>query len=52
MLSSGKTVSEVAEELHLSVATVSTYRGRILQKLNLSTTAQLMHYALKNNLVD
>jgi DNA-binding NarL/FixJ family response regulator len=52
MIGCGKTVSEVAEELHLSVATVSTYRGRILEKLNLSTTAQLMHYAMKNNLVD
>lgn len=52
MLGSGQSVSEVAEELHLSVATVSTYRGRVLEKLNLRSTAQLMRYALKNNLVD
>jgi DNA-binding NarL/FixJ family response regulator len=52
MLGSGKSVSEVAEELHLSVATVSTYRGRVLEKLNLRSTAQLMRYALKNDLVD
>ena len=52
MLASGKTVSEIAETLHLSVTTVSTYRGRILEKMNLSTTAELMHYALRNRLVD
>ena len=52
MLASGKTVSEIAETLHLSVTTVSTYRARILEKMNLTTTAELMHYALRNHLVD
>ena len=52
MLASGKTVSEIAEALHLSVTTVSTYRARILEKMHLSTTAELMHYALRNRLVD
>ncbi len=48
----GKTVGQIAEELHLSVTTVSTYRARILDKMNMSTTAELMHYALRNHLVD
>jgi two-component system, NarL family, invasion response regulator UvrY len=52
MIASGKTVSQIASELHLSVTTVSTYRGRILEKMNLSSTAELMRYALLNHLVD
>ena len=52
MIASGKTVSEIAETLHLSVTTVSTYRARILEKMNLTTTAELMHYAMRNHLVD
>lgn len=48
----GKTVTEIAEELLLSVKTVSTYRTRILDKMNLRTNAELMHYALQNNLVE
>ena len=52
MLASGKTVSEIADTLHLSVTTVSTYRGRILEKMGLTTTAELMHYAMHNRLVD
>ena len=52
MLGSGKTVSQIAEELHLSVTTISTYRARILEKMNMSTTAELMRYAFRNHLVD
>jgi DNA-binding NarL/FixJ family response regulator len=52
MLGSGKTVSQIAEELHLSVTTVSTYRARILEKMTMSTTAELMRYAFRNHLVD
>jgi two-component system invasion response regulator UvrY len=52
MMASGKTVSQIAEELHLSVTTVSTYRARILEKMDLTTTAELIHYALRNHLVD
>jgi DNA-binding NarL/FixJ family response regulator len=51
-IASGKTVSQIAEELHLSVPTVSTYRARLLEKLSLSTTAELIHYALRDRLVD
>ena len=52
LLASGKRVSEIAEELHLSVKTVSSYRTRILQKLNLRTTAAIMRYALEHKLVN
>ncbi|TMA67750.1 MAG: response regulator transcription factor [Deltaproteobacteria bacterium] len=51
-LASGKRVSEIADQLHLSVKTVSTYRARVLRKLNLRTTADIMRYALKHGLVD
>lgn len=52
LLSSGKAVKEIAEELHLSPNTVSTYRARILRKMHMRTTAELMHYAIRHQLVD
>jgi DNA-binding NarL/FixJ family response regulator len=52
MVASGKTVSEIAEALSLSVKTVSTYRSRILEKMEMKTNAELTHYAIKNRLVD
>lgn len=52
LIASGKTVSLIADELTLSVKTISTYRARILEKMNLSTNAQLTHYGIKNRLVD
>ena len=52
MIALGKTISQIAEELHLSVSTVSTHRARILQKMEMTTTAELMRYALRNHLVD
>jgi len=52
MIGSGKTVSQIAEQLHLSVTTISTYRARILEKMNMTSSAELMHYALRNRLVD
>lgn len=52
MIADGKTPTQIAEELHLGVTTVSTYRARILEKMNLTTTAELMHYALHNRLID
>jgi DNA-binding NarL/FixJ family response regulator len=51
MIGAGRTVSEVALELRLSVKTVSTYRARILQKLDLRTSAELIHYAVVNGIV-
>jgi DNA-binding NarL/FixJ family response regulator len=50
-IASGKTVSEIAEVLNLSVKTVSTYRTRILEKLHLENNARIIHYALSRNLI-
>jgi len=50
-MASGKTVGQIAQELHLSVATVSTYRARILEKMGMSNTAELIRYALTHHLV-
>jgi len=52
MIASGKTVKEVADELSLSVKTVSTYRSRILEKTGMKTNADLIRYALQTQLVD
>jgi two-component system invasion response regulator UvrY len=52
LIASGKTVTETAGELRLSVKTVSTHRSRILEKMGLRTTADLIRYALRNRLVD
>ena len=52
MIGAGRAVSQIAEELHLGVTTVSTYRARILIKMHMTTTAELMHYALHNRLID
>ncbi len=51
MLASGKTVSEVAAILSLSVKTVSTHRARMLKKMQMRTNAELTHYAIRNGLV-
>lgn len=50
-LAAGRTVSEIADELCLSVKTVSTYRSRILEKMNFQTNADLTSYALRNELI-
>ncbi|MDR3393005.1 MAG: response regulator transcription factor [Sulfuriferula sp.] len=52
MIASGKCVSDIATELNLSVKTVSMYRARLLQKMKLKNNAELMHYAMKNRLVE
>jgi len=52
MIASGKTVSEIARELSLSVKTVSEYRARLLAKMQLKTSAELTHYAIRNQLVE
>jgi two-component system, NarL family, invasion response regulator UvrY len=52
MIALGRTTSQIADELHLSVSTVSTYRARILEKLGMTTTAELIQYALRNHVVD
>ena len=52
LIASGKTVSMIAEQLVLSIKTVSTYRVRILEKLDMKNNAELTHYAIKEGLVD
>ena len=51
MIASGKTVSEIARMLSLSVRTISTYRARILEKTGMKTNAELTHYAFQHSLV-
>jgi DNA-binding NarL/FixJ family response regulator len=52
LLAAGKTVTDIAGELSLSVKTVSTYRARILEKLGLNNTAEIIYYALSRGLVE
>lgn len=52
LIASGKTATEIAKELSLSINTISTYRMRILEKMGMKNNAELTHYALKNRLVD
>ena len=51
LIASGKTVSEIAKMLSLSVRTISTYRARILEKTGMKTNAELTHYAFQHQLV-
>ncbi len=51
LIASGKTVSEIAKELSLSVKTISTYRARILEKMGMKTNAELTRYAIENKLM-
>ena len=52
MIASGKAVGVIARELSLSVKTVSTYRGRLLEKMSMTNNAQLVQYAFQNKLVE
>jgi DNA-binding NarL/FixJ family response regulator len=52
MIGSGKTVKEIAVELSLSEKTISTYRTRVLEKLEMRTTAELIRYAIASRLVE
>ncbi|MBT9499379.1 MULTISPECIES: response regulator transcription factor [Zoogloea] len=52
MIASGKTPTEIAEALNLSVKTVSVYRARLLEKMNLRNNAELTHYGLKHGLAE
>jgi two-component system invasion response regulator UvrY len=52
MIAEGKTVKHIAEELSLSIKTVSTYRTRIMEKMKMTSNAELMHYAMKHHLLD
>lgn len=50
-LAQGETVGHIAEQMFLSVKTVSTYRSRVMEKLSLGTNSDLTYYALKNGLI-
>ena len=52
MIASGKTVTEIAEELSLSVKTISTNRSRALIKMGMKTNAEITYYAIKHGLVE
>lgn len=52
MIGSGKTATEIADELSLSVKTISTFRTRILQKMRMKNNAELTYYVIHNKLVD
>ena len=51
-ISTGKTLTDISNELSLSIKTVSTYRGRILTKLRLKNTAEIIRYGIEHNLAD
>ena len=51
LIAQGRTVSEIGEELRLSVKTISTYRSRILEKMGMRNNAELMHYAIEEGIV-
>jgi two-component system, NarL family, invasion response regulator UvrY len=51
MIAKGSSVGEIAENLHLSVKTISTYRSRVLDKLRLKKNAEIIRYALKHDIV-
>jgi DNA-binding NarL/FixJ family response regulator len=52
LLASGRSIKEIAGQLFLSPSTIATYRARLLVKLNLKSIIELIHYALRNNLID
>jgi DNA-binding NarL/FixJ family response regulator len=52
MIASGKTVTEIADELVLSIKTISTNRRRALQKMGMKNNAEFTYYAIKEGLVD
>ena len=51
MIANGKSIKEISHELYLSEKTISTYRARIMKKMNMKTNADLINYSIKNNLV-
>jgi len=51
LIASGKAPMQIADELALSVKTVSTYRARLLEKMKFTTNAEITHYAISNKLV-
>lgn len=52
MLASGRTISEIASDLFLSIKTVSTHKFRLMRKMNLQTSTDLVRYAIRHQLID
>lgn len=52
LIASGKSLTDIAKGLSLSINTVSTYRARILDKLNMKNNAEIIHYAIKNRIIE
>ena len=52
MIAAGKTIKQIAEALFLNARTISTYRSRILEKMQIKTNAELIHYAIKHQILD
>lgn len=52
LIASGQTVTQISKLLSLSIKTVSTYRSRLLTKMNMENNSQITHYAIKHNLVE
>jgi len=52
MLAEGKSISDIAERLNLSVKTVSTHKANILHKMNMATAGDLIRYAIAHRLID
>jgi two-component system, NarL family, invasion response regulator UvrY len=52
MIASGRSVTQIATRLSLSTKTISTYRARVLEKMQMKTTAELMHYGIQHGIVD
>ena len=52
MIAEGRSVSEIAETLNLSVKTISTHKARLMQKMNLTNTADLIRYAISHRLIE
>lgn len=51
LIAAGKSITEIGGTLHLSITTISTYRARVLRKLNVKTNAELIHYAISHRLL-
>lgn len=52
MIGSGKSVSDIAADLNISISTVNTHRAHILEKMHMETSAQLIRYTIENRLID
>jgi two-component system invasion response regulator UvrY len=51
LIASGRTISQIAKELSLSISTINTYRSRIIEKMNLKNNAEIISYALRHQLI-